>query len=178
MPVLFQHGTGDSRLCKYPDDSVAAGLGIRLVTADRPGVGGSTPYKHRRILDWVPDVEAIADALQLEKFVAAGHSGGGPHALAIALKLGDRVTKVGLAAPIAPFHEKGTKGMVEDRDLRAIFKLAHVKWLASAMGKMEAKQSRKPHMSSRAPMSPCTKAASNSASNIGSRNAIRTSTAR
>ena len=61
VPVFFQHGTGDSRLCKYPDDSVAAGLGVRLVTADRPGVGGSSAYKHRRILDWVPDVEAIAD---------------------------------------------------------------------------------------------------------------------
>jgi hypothetical protein len=27
LPVLLQHGTGDSRLCKYPDDSVAAALG-------------------------------------------------------------------------------------------------------------------------------------------------------
>jgi hypothetical protein len=66
-----------------------------------------------------------------------------PHALAVALELGDRVTKVGLAAPIAPFDEKGTKGMVEDRDLKAIFKLAHVKWLARATGKMEAKHYRK-----------------------------------
>jgi pimeloyl-ACP methyl ester carboxylesterase len=143
VPVFFQHGIGDSRLCKYPDDSVAAGLGVRLVTADRPGVGGSSAYKHRRILDWVPDVEAIADALQLDRFVVAGHSGGGPHALAVALKLGDRVTRVGLAAPIAPFDEKGTKGMVEDRDLKAIFELAHVKWLASAMGRIEAKHYRK-----------------------------------
>jgi pimeloyl-ACP methyl ester carboxylesterase len=143
VPVFFQHGTGDSRLCRYPDESVVTALGIRLVTADRPGVGGSSPSRHRTILDWVPDVEAIADELTLDRFVVAGHSGGGPHALAVASKLGDRVTKVGLASPVAPFDEEGTKGMVEDKDLKTIFKLAHVKWLAAAMGKMEAKHYRK-----------------------------------
>jgi pimeloyl-ACP methyl ester carboxylesterase len=143
VPVLFQHGTGDSRLCRHPDDSVTAALGVRLVTADRPGVGGSSPHKRRTILDWVPDVEALADKLGIEEFVVAGHSGGGPHALAIANRLGDRVTGVGLAAPLAPFDEPGTKGMVTDKDLKTIFKLAHVKWLASAVGKMEARHYRK-----------------------------------
>ena len=143
VPVLFQHGTGDSRLCKHPDDAVTAALGIRLVTADRPGVGGSSPSKGRSILDWVPDVEALADALGIAQFVVAGHSGGGPHALAVAAKLGDRVTKVGLAAPIAPFDHGVDKGMVKDKDLKLIFKLAHVKWLASAAGKVESKHYRK-----------------------------------
>jgi pimeloyl-ACP methyl ester carboxylesterase len=142
-PVFFQHGTGDSRLCKHPDDSLTAALGVRLITADRPGVGGSSTFKGRRILDWVPDVEAIADELGLGEFAVAGHSGGCPHALAVALRLGDRVTKVGLAAPIAPFDQDGTKGMVRDKDLKMIFKLAHVKWLAAAAGRVEAKHYRK-----------------------------------
>jgi pimeloyl-ACP methyl ester carboxylesterase len=143
VPVFFQHGTGDSRLCKHPDDALTASLGVRLITADRPGVGGSSPHKHRSILGWVPDARAIADELGLEQFVVAGHSGGAPHALAIARELGDRVTKVGLAAPIAPFDQPGTKGMVKDKDLKLIFKLAHVKWLASAAGKVEAHHYRK-----------------------------------
>lgn len=143
VPVFFQHGTGDSRLCKHPNDALTASLGVRLVTADRPGVGGSSPHKHRSILDWVTDAEAVADAAGLESFVVAGHSGGGPHALAIAEKLGDRVTKVGLAASIAPFDEAGTKGMVKDKDLKMIFHLAHVKWLATAAGKVESKHYRK-----------------------------------
>jgi pimeloyl-ACP methyl ester carboxylesterase len=137
-PVFFQHGTGDSRLCKHPDDSVTAGLGVRLLTADRPGVGGSSPVKGRSILAWVSDVEAIADAAGIERFVVAGHSGGGPHALAVAKQLGDRVRRVGLAAPIAPFDEPGMKELVENRDLQLIFKLAHVKFLATAVGKLEA----------------------------------------
>ena len=101
-PVFWQHGTGDSRLCKHPDDSVTAGLGIKLVTADRPGVGGSSPKKPRGILDWVADAEAVADAAGLEQFVVAGHSGGGPHALAIAQQLGDRVTASRAGSSIAP----------------------------------------------------------------------------
>jgi pimeloyl-ACP methyl ester carboxylesterase len=142
-PVFFQHGTGDSRLCKHPDDSVTAAVGVKLVTADRPGVGGSSPKQHRSILDWVADAEAIADAAGLDRFVVAGHSGGGPHALAIAKELGDRVTKVGLAASIAPFDHGVDRGMVENKDLKLIFKLAHVKWLANAFGKVEAKHYQK-----------------------------------
>jgi pimeloyl-ACP methyl ester carboxylesterase len=142
-PVFWQHGTGDSRLCKHPDDSLTAALGIKLVTADRPGVGKSSPKQGRSILDWVADAEAVADAAGLEQFIVAGHSGGGPHALAIAQRLGDRVTAIGLAAPIAPFDHGVDKGMVKDKDLKLIFKLAHVKWLAAAAGKVEAKHYRK-----------------------------------
>jgi pimeloyl-ACP methyl ester carboxylesterase len=137
-PVLFQHGTGDSRLCKYPDDSVTAALGIRLVTADRPGVGGSTMRKGRSLLDWVPDVEALADQLGIEQFVVAGHSGGGPHALAVASALGERVTKIGLASPLVPFDEKGNKKLVLDKDLKLVFRLSHLRFLASAAGAAEA----------------------------------------
>jgi len=138
-PVFWQHGTGDSRLCKHPDDTVTAALGVQLVTADRPGVGSSSPKKPRTILDWVGDATAIADAVGLEQFVVAGHSGGGPHALAIARALGDRVTKVGLAASIAPFDHGVDKGMVKDKDLKLIFRLSHVKWVARAAGVVEAK---------------------------------------
>ncbi len=75
IPVCFQHGMGDSRLCRHPDDSVTARQGVRLITADRPGVGGSSPRNHRSIRDWVPGAEAIADAIRLERFAVAGHSG-------------------------------------------------------------------------------------------------------
>ncbi|MGZ4689896.1 MAG: alpha/beta fold hydrolase [Acidimicrobiia bacterium] len=95
------------------------------------------------MLEWVPDVKAIADELELDAFVVAGHSGGGPHALAVAEELGDRVTKVGLASSLAPFDQDGTTGMVKEKDLKMIFKLAHVKWLAAAMGKVESKHYRK-----------------------------------
>jgi pimeloyl-ACP methyl ester carboxylesterase len=143
IPVFLQHGTGDSRLCKHPNDQLTASIGVRLITADRPGVGGSTPRKNRSLLDWAPDVEAVADALQLESFVVAGHSGGAPHALAVAKVLGDRVSKIGLAAPIAPFDEPGTTALVKDSDLKMIFRLQRTKWLATGVAKIEARYYRK-----------------------------------
>jgi pimeloyl-ACP methyl ester carboxylesterase len=142
-PVLYQHGTGDSRLCKHPDDGIAAELGLRLISPDRPGVGGSTMKKHRTLLDWAGDVEQLADHLGLESFVVAGHSGGGPHSMVVAHQLGDRVSKLGMAAPLGPFDHGGTKDMVTDSDLQLIFKLAHTKFIAVAAGKAESKHYRK-----------------------------------
>src|SRR5207245_3071247 len=83
-PLLFFHGLGASRRARHPDDGVAAGLGVRLLTVDRPGIGGSDPLLRRRLLDWPGDVAALADELGLDRFAVAGWSAGGPHALACA----------------------------------------------------------------------------------------------
>jgi len=104
-PVFFQHGTGDSRLARHPDDTLTASLGVRLVTADRPGVGRSTPLPGRTLLDWVPDASAVVDALGIDTFAVAGWSGGGPHALAIAHELPARRDEGGagvLPRPVRP----------------------------------------------------------------------------
>jgi pimeloyl-ACP methyl ester carboxylesterase len=138
-PVFFQHGTGDSRLARHPDDSLTASLGVRLITADRPGVGGSAPKKGRTLLDWVPDAVALVDALGIERFAVAGWSGGGPHALALALELGDRVTRVALASSLAPFDEPGARDLVENSDLRMIWRLHHVKLVAAAAARVESR---------------------------------------
>jgi pimeloyl-ACP methyl ester carboxylesterase len=139
-PVFFQHGTGDSRLARHPDDSLTASLGVRLITVDRPGVGGSTPKKGRSLLDWVEDATALVDSLGIERFAVAGWSGGGPHALAMAHELGDRVTRVALASSLASFDEAGTKDLVENRDLRMIWRLHHVKLVAGAAARVEARK--------------------------------------
>lgn len=143
VPVFFQHGTGDSRLARHPDDSLTAELGVRLITADRPGVGGSTPLPGRTLLDWAADATALADSLGLERFAVAGWSGGGPHALAIARELGDRVSAVALAAPLGPFDRPGSRDLVENRDLRMIWRLSHMKLLARIAGHVESRSARK-----------------------------------
>lgn len=74
-PVIFSHGFSDSHLIRHPDDSLTASLGVRWIAADQPGVGGSTPMKGRKMVDWGPDMEQLADHLGLEAFNVAGHSG-------------------------------------------------------------------------------------------------------
>jgi pimeloyl-ACP methyl ester carboxylesterase len=101
-PVLLFHGLPGSRLTRHPDGSIAARLGIRLITFDRPGIGISTPQRGRRILDWPRDVAEFADAKGLERFAVIGWSGGGPYALATAHELPGRITRVGLVASLTP----------------------------------------------------------------------------
>jgi pimeloyl-ACP methyl ester carboxylesterase len=86
---------------------VLHGLGVRLITFDRPGYGHSDRLETRTVADVVPDVEAIADALEVDQFAVLGRSGGGPHALACAALLPDRVTRAGILVSLAPWAADG-----------------------------------------------------------------------
>ena len=138
-PVIFSHGFSDSHVIRHPDDSLTASLGVRWIAADQPGVGGSTPMKGRKMVDWGPDMEQLADHLGLEVFNVAGHSGGGPHALSIAHRLPDRVSKIVLASPVAPLDMEGVTSMLVMKELKAIAKLRHlhlfVRWAMKAVAR-------------------------------------------
>lgn len=53
------------------------------------------------------DVRDIADALGLEQFCVIGRSGGGPHALACAALLGERVLSAAILVSLAPADAQG-----------------------------------------------------------------------
>jgi len=109
---LFFHGWCASRVLRHPDDARTAALGVRLVTVDRPGAGLSDFQPRRALLDWPADVAALADALRFDRFAIVAHSGAGPHALACALRLGDRVRQVSIASGFSPTDWPGaTEGM-------------------------------------------------------------------
>ena len=101
-PILFHHGTPSSGVPFDQHVELAREQGVRLLSYDRAGYGDSTRNPDRAVTDVVRDVEAIADALVLERFATWGLSGGGPHALATAAGLPDRVVAVAAAASIAP----------------------------------------------------------------------------
>lgn len=106
-PVFMLHGTPGSRIGPSPKSRVLYELGVRLVSFDRPGYGGSDRLESRRVADVVPDVAAIADQLDLSRFAVLGRSGGGPHALACAALLPGRVTRAGVLTSIAPWAAEG-----------------------------------------------------------------------
>jgi pimeloyl-ACP methyl ester carboxylesterase len=106
-PVFLLHGTPGSRLGPLPRGGLLYSLGVRLITFDRPGYGGSERLADRTVADVAPDVAAIADALHIDRFAVAGRSGGGPHALACAALLPDRVTRAGALVSIAPWAAEG-----------------------------------------------------------------------
>ena len=92
LDVFFFHGAPMSRLhLGYLQDKFAAGR-IRVVSPDRPSYGGSSSQPGRAMADWPSDVAALADALGIDRFVVAGHSSGGPYAVACAALLPERVS--------------------------------------------------------------------------------------
>jgi pimeloyl-ACP methyl ester carboxylesterase len=107
-PVVFwQHGTPNIGRPPEPLFPAGARLGVRWVSYDRPGYGGSTPRRDRDVASAAGDVAAVADALGIERFALLGHSGGGPHALACAALLPERVSAVLSVAGMAPFDAEG-----------------------------------------------------------------------
>jgi pimeloyl-ACP methyl ester carboxylesterase len=105
--VVYHHGTPQNGLMLESWKAHAAASGVRLVSYDRPGYGGSAPQPGRAVADAAADVAAIADALEAERFATFGASGGGPHALACVALLGDRVAAAAVLGTIAPFAAEG-----------------------------------------------------------------------
>jgi pimeloyl-ACP methyl ester carboxylesterase len=107
-PVFLLHGTPGSRLGPHPRGAVLHRLGIQLIAFDRPGYGESDRHQRRRVADAAADVLTIADAYGLEKFAVVGRSGGGPHALACAALLPNRLTRAAVLVGLAP---RGADGL-------------------------------------------------------------------
>jgi pimeloyl-ACP methyl ester carboxylesterase len=101
-PVFLIHGTPGSRNGPRPRGIVLYGLGVHLISYDRPGYGDSSRRRGRTVADAADDVRAIADAFGIEHFSIVGRSGGGPHALACAALLRDRVDRVATLVSLAP----------------------------------------------------------------------------
>ena len=80
---------------------------MRLITYDRPGYGRSDRQPGRRVVDSAADVAAIAGALDVASFAVEGSSSGSAHAMAVAALLPERVERLALVAPMAPYHELG-----------------------------------------------------------------------
>jgi pimeloyl-ACP methyl ester carboxylesterase len=106
-PVLVHMGTPNSRHLYQPNTIDAAVRGLRLISYDRPGYGGSTPQPGRSVADCAADVRAICAELGIGRLAVWGDSGGGPHALACAALLPDLVVAVASLASPAPLDADG-----------------------------------------------------------------------
>jgi pimeloyl-ACP methyl ester carboxylesterase len=107
LAVVWHHGTPNLGAPPEPLFPVAAQRGIRWVSYDRPGYGGSTPHPGRDLAAAAADVSGVADALGIGQFAVMGHSSGGGHALACGALLPERVLGVVCVAALAPLHAEG-----------------------------------------------------------------------
>lgn len=98
-------GMGLTRYITSFYDDLAKSLKLRLITPDRPGVGGSEVHKDGTDtpLGWPDDVLAICQKLNLTKFSLLAHSAGAIYALATALRMPQHIRgRIHLLAPWIP----------------------------------------------------------------------------
>jgi pimeloyl-ACP methyl ester carboxylesterase len=101
--LVYQGGTPTAPVSFGPLEAAAAARGMRLVQYARPGYGGSERRAGRRVADAAGDLAVVLDTLGVERCLTLGWSGGGPHALACAALLPERVAAAGTIASPAPY---------------------------------------------------------------------------
>jgi pimeloyl-ACP methyl ester carboxylesterase len=115
--VVFHNGTPSAGTLFAPLAELGASRGLRHVAYSRPGYAGSDRDEGRAVADCAADVAAIADELDAREFYTVGVSGGGPHALACAALLGERVIAAATIGSVAPYGAPGldwTAGMGQE----------------------------------------------------------------
>ena len=110
-------GMGLTRFLTAFYDELASTLKLRLITPDRPGVGGSETHADGldTPLGWPDDVRAICAHLRITKFSILAHSAGAIYALATALRMSQHIRcRVHLLAPWIPPSQMSVIGAQQD----------------------------------------------------------------
>lgn len=111
LPLLFHNGTPSSGQLYDPFVQAASQRGLRMVSFSRAGYGDSTRNPGRSIAHVIADVAVVLDQLGADRFYTLGWSGGGPHALACAALLPERLIGVATVGCLAPYDAKGLDWM-------------------------------------------------------------------
>ena len=143
-PVLYFHGLPSSRFEMNNPDliEIAERLHVRLILADRPGIGLSDfrPYT----LASYPDIVAeFADKLGLNRFPVMGISSGGKFVAACAWKMPQRLTTATIVSGTAPFDMPGVRETLSKQDRQVYGMADKMPWLFRLMLWKIARDARK-----------------------------------
>jgi pimeloyl-ACP methyl ester carboxylesterase len=108
-PVFFCHGWPSSRTMAELTDDAAGKLGLRIISADRPGIRDSNFHPDRTLLDWPPLLCELSAHLGIDKFRVLAISGGAPYAYAAAWMIPEQVEAIAVvsgAPPIADLQDR------------------------------------------------------------------------
>ncbi len=103
--LVAHHGTPSDASLWDGWDAGCAARKLRLIAVSRPGYATSTRRPGRAVSDIPGDIADVLDELAVPWFVAAGWSGGGPHALACGALLADRCRAVATLAGVGPYGQ-------------------------------------------------------------------------
>jgi pimeloyl-ACP methyl ester carboxylesterase len=103
--LVAHHGTPSDASLWDGWDTGCAARKLRLIAVSRPGYATSTRRAGRAVADIPGDIADVLDELTVPWFIAAGWSGGGPHALACGALLADRCRAVATLAGVGPYGQ-------------------------------------------------------------------------
>lgn len=103
-PVVLLHGIPGSRLL-CPDEDATVAAGVRLLTIDRPGYGGSDPCPGLTLQTWTDDCAQLLEHLGVGPCPVLGWSGGAAYALALAFYRPGLVSRLALSAGAGPVDD-------------------------------------------------------------------------
>jgi pimeloyl-ACP methyl ester carboxylesterase len=104
-PIFFCHGWPSSRTMAELADDAARELGARIISPDRPGIRDSPLQSNRRLIDWPPLLNEIADQMGIDRFRILAISGGAPYAYATGWMTPARVEKIAVVSGAPPLDE-------------------------------------------------------------------------
>src|SRR5438045_6258803 len=104
-PVFFCHGWPSSRTMAELAHDAAAALGARIISPDRPGIRDSPFQPNRRLIDWPPLLNEIADRLAIDRFRILAISGGAPYAYASGWMTPERLEKIAVVSGAPPLDQ-------------------------------------------------------------------------
>ena len=105
--LLFHTGTPSAAVPLAAGVAEMEKRGLRYVAFNRPGYGSSTRLPGRAVADVAADAATVLDHVGARTAVTIGWSGGGPHALACAALLPDRIEAAATIAGVAPYPADG-----------------------------------------------------------------------
>src|SRR5437764_8659156 len=88
--LVYHSGTPGGLVPLKRFEALCDDLGLRYVSAGRPGYSESSPRPGRVIADIAEDIAVVLDHLGVDTFVSMGCSGGGPNVIACAALLPGR----------------------------------------------------------------------------------------
>jgi pimeloyl-ACP methyl ester carboxylesterase len=100
--LLVHDGTPGAGIIAPTLVATAGSRHLRVVSFSRPGYGASTRRPGRSVADVAEDATAVLDHVGASRCYTIGFSGGGPHTLACAALLPDRVRAATVVASVAP----------------------------------------------------------------------------
>ena len=133
-PVLYFHGLPSSRFEMNNSDliEIVERLHIRLILADRPGIGLSD-FRPYTIASYPDIVAEFADKLGLNRFPVLGISSGGKFVAACAWKIPQRLTTATIVCGSAPFDLPGVKESLSKQDRQVYGMADKMPWLFRLM---------------------------------------------